>query len=229
MQYLDVFFICGSIFFFFFVWKSGSAVSRIVSTENSVQYQNGFFRFDRPIQNWIRQPAENSTLVWKGRSSSPENIFYRLAMKAKNEGSDYGLLDINVENQIMGRPSTNYWLTISFAKKGQTISHSSWMTNAAGRLQQLIICRFPLPKKEQTISHSAWMRKTHWAAGHDAGSADRRNTLHQCWVIPNTKTWPNTEKIYAFEMNLNKHKKGHLRPYNRRRWLLTNFGNLQSL
>ena len=55
----------------------------------------------------------------------PENIFYRLAMKAKNEGSDYGLLDINVENQIMGRPSTNYWLTISFAKKGQTISHSS--------------------------------------------------------------------------------------------------------
>ena len=55
----------------------------------------------------------------------PENIFYRLAMKAKNEGSDYGLLDINVENQIMGRPSINYWLTISFAKKGQTISHSS--------------------------------------------------------------------------------------------------------
>ena len=42
-----------------------------------------------------------------------------------DEGSDYGLLDINVENQIMGRPSTNYWLTISFAKKGQTISHSS--------------------------------------------------------------------------------------------------------
>ena len=55
----------------------------------------------------------------------PENIFYRLAMKAKNEGSDYGLFNTDVENQIMGRPSINYWLTISFAKKGQTISHSS--------------------------------------------------------------------------------------------------------
>ena len=30
------------------------------STENSAQSQTGVFRYDSPIQNWIRQPAENS-------------------------------------------------------------------------------------------------------------------------------------------------------------------------
>ena len=40
------------------------------------------------------------------------------------DGTDYGLFNTDVENQIMGRPSTNYWLTISFAKKLCMLSKS---------------------------------------------------------------------------------------------------------
>lgn len=40
------------------------------------------------------------------------------------DGTDYGLFNMDVENQIMGRPSMNYWLTIPFAKKLCMLSRS---------------------------------------------------------------------------------------------------------
>ena len=69
------------------------------------------------------------------------------------EGTDYGLLDMNVENQTTGRPSLNYWLSISFAKKLCMMSKTERGEQARNyfiEVERRFNAPAPLPQMTQT-------------------------------------------------------------------------------